>query len=84
VPISWLKTFINALLTDFESLPPSFKIIVNRVFLSTSVAIWILFDPVTRSPSQCPIDLRLSASFERVWIDTLLTILIVPRSPDLE
>lgn len=84
LPGSFLKTLINALLTDIESLPGSFKIIVNRVFLSTSVAIWVLFDPVTRSPSQCPVDLRLSALFGRVWIDTPLTILIVPRSPDLE
>lgn len=37
----------------------------NRVFRSTSVATWLLFDPITRSRSRCPDSLRFSAAWGR-------------------
>lgn len=43
----------------------SFTTVRNRDFRSTSVAIWLLFEPITRSPSRCPDLLRSSAAWGR-------------------
>ena len=87
IPLSHVKDFRycagiglnadnSALCTDSASLPANLRMIVKRDFRSTSVAIWVFFEPDTRSPSQWPTDLRLSMFLERSCIDTPFTMLV--------
>lgn len=72
-----LKVDSKAACTDSASFPANLRIIVKRDFLSTNVAMCVFFEPDTKSPSQCPSDLRLSIFLERSCIDTPLIVLMI-------
>ena len=64
----------SAVATVVASLPSTFTSLVNRVWRSTRVAMWLLFDPLMRSPSQCPGTARSSTSAGRSRIEIASTI----------